>query len=125
MGEPVKILDMAKRLIELNGKTEQQVKIKFVGLREGEKLYEELFYQSEDAEPSEIPKIMRTNNHFQSWDSLKFQLEALESAVQSADPDVIKFHLKEIVPEYNPPRMSEKFRNLIERSLAVNETESA
>jgi FlaA1/EpsC-like NDP-sugar epimerase len=125
MGEPVKILDMAKRLIELNGKTEQQVKIKFVGLRDGEKLYEELFYQSENVEVSEIPKIMRTSNHLQSWNTLKFQLELMENAVHSADADVIKFHLKEIVPEYNPPQMSEKFRGLVERSLELNETESA
>jgi FlaA1/EpsC-like NDP-sugar epimerase len=125
MGEPVKILDMAKRLIELNGKTEQQVRIKFVGLRDGEKLYEELFYQTENVEASEIPKIMRTTNHLQSWSTLKFQLETLETAVLAADADVIKFHLKEIVPEYNPPLTSERFRNLVERSLELNETESA
>ena len=122
MGLPVRILDMAKRLIEMSGKHESEVRIKFVGLRDGEKLYEELFYETEEAEPAEVPKVMRTRNQLQSWSVLKRQLDALERAVHTADPELIKFHLKEIVPEYKPPASKNKFKPAQSRAAVMSET---
>jgi FlaA1/EpsC-like NDP-sugar epimerase len=122
MGTPVRILDMAKRLIEMSGKSEAEVKIRFVGLREGEKLHEELFYESEETERSEIPKIMRTRNTIQSWNVLKRQLEGLERALPTGDAEVLKYHLKEIVPEYTSPKTSTKMKPVQGRSAAVTET---
>jgi len=57
MGEPVKILDLARQMIVLAGATEQQVPIEFVGLRPGEKLHEELLYENEGATPSDVAGI--------------------------------------------------------------------
>jgi len=59
MGKPVKILDLARQMIELSGRTEEQVPIAFVGARAGEKLHEELWNQGEAVGPTSHPKIMR------------------------------------------------------------------
>jgi hypothetical protein len=49
-------------------------------------------------------------------------LDALERAVHTADPELIRFHLKEIVPEYNPPSVTPKFRPVSKQSAALDET---
>ncbi len=59
MGKPVKIVDLARQMIELSGRTEEQVPIAFVGARAGEKLHEELWNEGEDVGPTSHPKIMR------------------------------------------------------------------
>jgi FlaA1/EpsC-like NDP-sugar epimerase len=59
MGRPVKILDLARQMIELSGRTEEQVPIQFVGTRAGEKLHEELWNEGEEVGPTSHPKIMR------------------------------------------------------------------
>jgi len=60
MGQPVKILDLARQLIELSGlRPEEDIDIEFVGLRPGEKLFEELSHKGENITPTNHPKIMR------------------------------------------------------------------
>ena len=59
MGAPVKIVDLARQMIELSGRTEEQIPITFVGARAGEKLHEELWNEGEDVGPTSHPKIMR------------------------------------------------------------------
>jgi FlaA1/EpsC-like NDP-sugar epimerase len=61
MGEPVRIMDLARDLIRLAGRDPDSHPIKFVGLRPGEKLHEELFYDRELAEPTSAPKVMRVD----------------------------------------------------------------
>ena len=59
MGQPVKILDLARQMIELSGRTEDEIKIEFVGSRAGEKMHEELWNDGEAVGPTSHPKIMR------------------------------------------------------------------
>jgi FlaA1/EpsC-like NDP-sugar epimerase len=62
MGEPVKIVDMARDLIRLSGRHEAEVQIRFTGLRPGEKLHERLFYETEQVVPTDVEKILRVVN---------------------------------------------------------------
>ncbi len=59
MGEPVRILDLARDLVRLSGRTADSVAIEFTGLRPGEKLHEKLFYENETVEPTGVAKILR------------------------------------------------------------------
>src|SRR5712692_4465164 len=81
MGEPVRILDLARSLIRLSGKSEHDVEIKFTGLREGEKLKEELFYGHERVIPTSCEKIKRTNGGLREWPRLCAQLDELRASM--------------------------------------------
>ena len=113
MGEPIRILDIAKDLIRLAGKEpDRDIEIKFIGLRPGEKLYEELITQGEGIVRTEHKKIwvLRPNNwfghknkeSFKKW--LYCKIAELEKAAYKCDNETIRKILKEIVPEYNPIR---------------------
>jgi FlaA1/EpsC-like NDP-sugar epimerase len=62
MGEPVRILDIARDLVRLSGRDPDSVPMRVVGLRKGEKLHEELFYDEETAAPTEVPKVLRAES---------------------------------------------------------------
>lgn len=112
MGEPVKIKDIAEELIRLSGKElKKDIDIVFIGLRPGEKLYEELITEGEGIVRTEHKKIfvLKTNNNwyghgsriaFKKWLDLK--IRELVAAAEKHDPDLIKKILKELVPEYQP-----------------------
>jgi FlaA1/EpsC-like NDP-sugar epimerase len=63
MGEPVRIVDVANDLIRLSGRDPDSVPIRYVGLRPGEKLHEELFYGDEEVAPTDVPKVLRCTTH--------------------------------------------------------------
>jgi FlaA1/EpsC-like NDP-sugar epimerase len=100
MGEPVRILDLAKTLIRLSGKSEQEVGIRFTGLRDGEKLFEELSYPTEKIHPTLFPKIRRVCGTPQREDELKRHLAQLRAILHENGAAAIRAKLKEIVPEY-------------------------
>jgi FlaA1/EpsC-like NDP-sugar epimerase len=112
MGTPVKIADMARDLIRLSGKEpELDIKIIFTGLREGEKLYEELIAVGEDILPTGHEKVMvlRSTNHsndsqllFATREKLNKAIDELIAVAHGHDTKKIKKKLKEIVPEYTP-----------------------
>src|SRR6266699_63752 len=79
MGEQVRIVDLARTLIRLSGKSERDVEIRFTGLREGEKLSEELFYKSDEVIPTSCEKIKRTKGPLKDWQELSRQLEELRT----------------------------------------------
>ena len=102
MGTPVRIVDLARTLIRLAGKTEQQIEIKFTGLREGEKLTEELFYSTEEVCTTSFSKIKKASN-LHKINSLTTILEELRTAMYVEDAASIRGKIKKIVPEFNSP----------------------
>lgn len=111
MKRPVRILDLARSLIRLSGRSVNEVKIGFTGLRPGEKMYEELFYRSEEATPTSYPKIQRVCCKMTAWVRLEHQIEELRATVATGRAPLICSKLKDIVPEYSyrttiPPRAS-------------------
>ncbi|MFO1496818.1 MAG: nucleoside-diphosphate sugar epimerase/dehydratase [Verrucomicrobiota bacterium] len=103
MGQPVKIVDLARQLIELSGlKPDEDIEIEFVGLRPGEKLFEELSYKGENITPTNHPKIMRFVTQPAAIDEVRQQLQDLASRLHEIEPNQLKTLLKKIVPEYQP-----------------------
>jgi FlaA1/EpsC-like NDP-sugar epimerase len=103
MGQSVKIVDLAKQMIELSGYTVgDDIEIKFTGLKPGEKLYEELQHEDEKHLPTVHPRIMRfvPNNHVRA--SSERAIRELEPILNSASNNQIKEQIKAIVPEYVP-----------------------
>ncbi len=100
MGEPVKIVDLAKDLIRLSGFTEDEIRIEFTGLRPGEKLYEELLADSEHTLPTPHPKL-RIAQARQADAAWMAQLLEWVSAPVMAD-DAVRKGLAQWVPEYRP-----------------------
>ncbi len=101
MGESVRILDLARSLIRLSGKFEHDVGIEFTGLRDGEKLEEELFYGHEQALPTSCDKIKRTRGSLREWPRLCAQLDELRASMIVDGAAPIRAKLKQIVPEYS------------------------
>jgi FlaA1/EpsC-like NDP-sugar epimerase len=101
MGEPVRILDLARTLIRLSGKSEREVGIEFTGLREGEKLTEELFYGTEEVHPTRFEKIKRTRSSLEGWGKLQRHLDELRVSMGVDGAEPVRRKIKEIVPQYS------------------------
>ena len=100
MGEPISILRMAKTLIHLCGYADQNVQIVYTGLRPGEKLFEELFYESEKQVHTGCEKVLRTQGRILNWVDLETRLRNLENILHDGSDDQIRRGLAAIVPEY-------------------------
>jgi FlaA1/EpsC-like NDP-sugar epimerase len=100
MGEPMKIVELARMLIRLSGKTEQEIPISFTGLRPGEKLFEELLADDETTEPTPHPKLRVAKTAGQLPD-----IEAVMRWICEAGPapagDDLRRWLRSQVPEYS------------------------
>ncbi|NTU69693.1 polysaccharide biosynthesis protein, partial [bacterium] len=108
MGEPVKIIDLARRMVELSGLTVRDqknpngdIEIHVTGLRPGEKLYEELLIGNRP-EPTDNPRIFKAHEHFQPWPLLQNEIEQLTKAISSNNVTEIKLILKRVIAEYQP-----------------------
>ncbi|OHC19782.1 MAG: hypothetical protein A3J71_07760, partial [Pseudomonadales bacterium RIFCSPHIGHO2_02_FULL_60_43] len=108
MGEPVKIAELAEKMIHLSGLSVRSAKspqgdiaIEFSGLRPGEKLYEELLI-GDNVSPTEHPMIMRANEEHLSWEAFKAVLGELLAAVACDDYDRVRQLLRETVSGYKP-----------------------
>ncbi len=108
MGESIKIVDLAKKMIELSGfevkdpKTgEGDIAIEFVGLRPGEKLYEELLIGSNVA-VTQHPRIMKANEDFIDFDTLAAHLKKMNENCAKGATDAVFAQLKEVVKEFRP-----------------------
>ncbi|OCC14651.1 UDP-N-acetylglucosamine 4,6-dehydratase [Dissulfuribacter thermophilus] len=108
MGEPVKILDLAKKMIRLSGFTvrdednpDGDIEIVFTGLRPGEKLYEELLI-SDNAVATEHPMIKKAEEKYYPWPELKRQLDSLEKACSNFELEAVRNLMFEIIDGYKP-----------------------
>ena len=108
MGQPVKIMDLAWRMVELSGLTvkdeqnpEGDIEIAVTGLRPGEKLYEELLI-GDNPKPTVHPRIMKAHKDFMPWAEFEAKLNALEMALNVNDVGVIRLMMQQLVAGYAP-----------------------
>ena len=108
MGEPVRIMDLAKKIIELSGLSVRDesnqagdIEIEVTGLRPGEKLYEELLI-GDNPEPTSHPRIMKAHEDFIEWPILSEKLAELKEALLIGDPSAVRGLLGALVPGYKP-----------------------
>jgi FlaA1/EpsC-like NDP-sugar epimerase len=108
MGQPVKIMDLARRMVELSGLTvkdeehpEGDIEIAVTGLRPGEKLYEELLI-GDNPKPTVHPRIMKAHEDFIAWAEFEAKLNALEMALNVNDVGVIRLMMQQLVAGYTP-----------------------
>ena len=98
MGKPVRIADLAQRMIDLSGA--KGVEIQYTGLRDGEKLYEEVLNDAEQTKPTSHPKIMVAQVREYPYSlALQNEIDLYELSIHSDDMSIVK-KMKEIVPEY-------------------------
>ncbi len=110
MGEPVKIYDLAIKMIQFSGlqlKDEYNpygdIEIEITGLRPGEKLYEELLIE-ENSLPTNHPKIFKAQDNFINWSELKIDIQSLENYIYNNDVKNILPILESLVDGYSPPK---------------------
>lgn len=108
MGQPVKIMDLARRMVELSGLTvkdehhpEGNIEIVVTGLRPGEKLYEELLIGN-NSKPTEHPRIIKAHEDFMPWIEFEAKLNSLEIALNINDVGVIRLMMQQLVAGYIP-----------------------
>lgn len=108
MGKPVRIMDLACRMVQLSGLTvrdalnpDGDIEIKITGLRPAEKLFEELLI-GDNSEPTSHPRIVKAHERFIPWTALEDQLHILNAALKGNDADIIRTMMVELVSGYNP-----------------------
>jgi FlaA1/EpsC-like NDP-sugar epimerase len=108
MGEPVKIIDLARRMVEMSGLTVRDeadpsgdIELAVTGLRPGEKLFEELLI-GDNPKPTQHPRIMKAHEQFLSWPELSQRLNALQLAIGVNDVPAIRGLLQQLVSGYQP-----------------------
>jgi FlaA1/EpsC-like NDP-sugar epimerase len=108
MGEPVRIYDLASRVVELSGLSLRDernphgdIEIKVTGLRPGEKLYEELLI-GDNPKPTQHPRILKAQEKFVPWGQLQEQLHSLNLALSVNDVPLIRSFLQKLVTGYQP-----------------------
>jgi FlaA1/EpsC-like NDP-sugar epimerase len=108
MGQSVKIIDLARRMIELSGltvKDEQNpdgdIEIEIIGLRPGEKLYEELLI-GDNPKPTSHTRIMNAHEEFLPWEELDVKLKSLEKGLRINDVGAVRLMLQQLVTGYAP-----------------------
>ncbi len=118
MGTPIRIVDIARDLIRLSGlRPDEDIAIEFIGLRPGEKLYEELITQGEGIVKTHHDKILVLQGVGQSLETLNESIKRLVYAAGAFNAESIREHLKEIVPEYYPyVKVNERFEVGMESS---------
>jgi FlaA1/EpsC-like NDP-sugar epimerase len=116
MGKPVRILDLARALIRISGVPQDEVTIEFTGVRPGEKMFEELFFDFETRLNTPATKIFRVQARVEPWAQLQQQLAELRADCATGIVDRIRSKVKEIVPQYRwEPKEADVPANLLLR----------
>jgi FlaA1/EpsC-like NDP-sugar epimerase len=103
MGKPIKILDLARRMIQLSGfEPEKDIEISFTGLRPGEKLFEELQHVGEKYSPTHHPRILRFTGEPYPLEQVESFFDSIRSQMGQMDIDKLKLEIQSFVPEYTP-----------------------
>jgi FlaA1/EpsC-like NDP-sugar epimerase len=117
MGDPVKILDLATRMVEVAGlkprddsNPDGDIEIVFSGLRPGEKLYEELLIGNDPAATTH-PRVMMANEGFLPMDQLQAPLARLRKTLEKQDAEAVREQLLALVPDYAPSSASVDWLN--------------
>jgi FlaA1/EpsC-like NDP-sugar epimerase len=128
MGQPVKIMDLARRMVELSGlsvrdelQPDGDIELAVTGLRPGEKLYEELLI-GDNPKPTQHPRIMKAHEQFISWAQLEQKLNSLSIAMSVNDVPVIRAMLQDLVSGYQPSgEVVDWVHMALEREALANE----
>ena len=102
MGKPVKIIDLARKMIQLAGLKPDEIEIVHSGLRPGEKMFEELFKDSEEFAETYHPRILRAKKSANRNGEFKSLMKELEEAALAHNNDIIPFILRKMLPEFKP-----------------------
>jgi FlaA1/EpsC-like NDP-sugar epimerase len=105
MGSPVRIVDLARDLIALSGLKPDDIEIVFTGLRPGEKLYEELYFEDEEMMPTPHSKVFVAFHRPYTLAEVRHLIDELAAYVHSP-PDVLRRKIKAMVPEYAAPGLT-------------------
>ena len=101
MGKPVRIMDLAKQLIELSGlKLGRDIEIAVTGLRPGEKLFEELSHAGENISTTSHERIMQFNGHVAPLEEVEHHFEETRKLLPTSDALSLKQQMKKLIPEY-------------------------
>lgn len=129
MGEPIRIYDLAVRMVELSGLhlvrepgQEGDIEVRFTGLRPGEKLYEELLI-GDNPSPTQHPRIMTANEAFLPWSELQSRLQQIQVSIDARDVLLTRHLLATLVTDYKPA--SEVVDWVNNRSLQAGKQEPA
>jgi FlaA1/EpsC-like NDP-sugar epimerase len=103
MGEPVRIGYLAEQMIRLSGKQPgEDIRIEYIGLRPGEKLYEELFHEQEQLQPTPHDKLLLARASKREWTELETAFARVETACREFDDEGLLEELRNLVPDYAP-----------------------
>jgi O-antigen biosynthesis protein WbqV len=103
MGDPVKIDDLARQMIHLHGlRPDQDIAIRYTGLRPGEKLSEEIFYSAETVRPTEADGVLAAKDQAPDWETLSPMLDVLIAAAAARDEAGVLAALKRLEPAFTP-----------------------
>ena len=126
MGKPVKIMDLAKKMIQLAGLKPDEISIVHSGLRPGEKMYEELFKDSEEFAETYHPRILRAKKSCSLIEDFNSLLGELEQAAYAHNNDIIPYILQKMLPEFKSNlNLSKKYPlklKEINKDIATNKT---
>lgn len=117
MGESMKIVDLARDLISLSGLGEDDIEIVFTGLRPGEKLYEELYFDDEQRVPTNHPKVFCAMHRPTTLAAAETLLEELTGVIEEP-PDVVKSRLRDLVAEYGSHALEEPASTSLKKAHA-------